>query len=533
MDPCETNGRIDVPELWRVLQELEEGTLEEPRCDELAALLGRSPAARRAYLEYFQQSAVLRMEAAKLYERGLLPYVESAAQTRRVFQRSVMAAAALVALVAVVAALIAVSRPDPALFSAVAAANTRWSVNGESHSSGGDPIHVEEGSRLVVSSGTLKLETANGDLLVVQGPANVSFPKLHKPILRSGWLWIDTADSGEPFEVLAGGLRIRHIGTRFGVRVPEDGPTEIHLVEGKVEVMAEKTGKRLFESREAGKAFSLTAIGGREQIPMAIDPFPELPELLARTASYRTTVHGQAPSGYWPLDEAENERLANEVPGGSSAASLDQAVRGGEPGMAEENGFRGLPKDNRSLYLTGDLDKSVVFGLDGKHGVRTKEGAIAFWIRREPGPIPKGEILWMAGYSGTSSGITLEAAIQTRLDTSGRVLLEMRNGNTNLDFSSPRGINDGLWHHVAASWSPSSAALFVDGALVERGTRSSVDEEKKFKARNVRFGKPSWQQRERFDPFTGWVDEIAVWDRPLSAVEVSCQFEAAVGSTKK
>jgi ferric-dicitrate binding protein FerR (iron transport regulator) len=532
MDPCETNGRIDVPELWRVLQELEEGTLEEPRCDELAALLGRSPSARRAYLEYFQQSAVLRMEAAKLYERGLLPYVESGAQSRRVFQRSVMAAAALVALAAVIAALFAVSRSNPTPFSAVAAANTRWSIDGESHASGDEPVHLEEGCTLRVSSGTLKLETDEGDLLVLQGPATVSFPKLHRPQVHGGWLWIDTAKSGKPFEVKAGTLRIHDIGTRFGVRVPEDEPTEIHLVKGKVEVMAEKTGKRLFESREAGKAFSLTAIGGREQIPMAIDPFPELPELLARTASYRTTVYGQAPSGYWPLDGAENERLANEVPGGSSAASLDQAVRSGEPGMAEENGFRGLPKDNRSLYLTGDLDKSVVFGLDGKHGVRTKEGAVAFWIRREPGPLPKGEILWLAGYSDTSSGITLEAAIQTRLDTSGRVLLEMRNGSASLDFSSPHSINDGLWHHVAASWSPSSAALFVDGAPVARGTRLSVDEDIICHGRHVRFGKPSWEQRERFDPFTGWVDEIALWDRPLSLMEIRWQFDSAVGAAE-
>ena len=30
-------------------------------------------------------------------------------------------------------------------------------------------------------------------------------------------------------------------------------------------------------------------------------------------------------------------------------------------------------------------------------------------------------------------------------------------------------------------------------------------------------------------PFTGWVDEIALWDRALTPAEVSLQFRSAVG----
>lgn len=93
--------RLDLQELWRLLDDLEEGVADPTRCDELGSLLELSPAARRAYLEYFQQSAVLRIEAAKLRERGLLPLVGEAQQTRRALQRSILAAAALVAFAAV------------------------------------------------------------------------------------------------------------------------------------------------------------------------------------------------------------------------------------------------------------------------------------------------------------------------------------------------------------------------------------------------------------------------------------------------
>ncbi|QTN33248.1 FecR domain-containing protein [Akkermansiaceae bacterium] len=531
-DRFEKNGRIDVSELWRALEDLEEDTLDSSRSEELTALLGKSPAARRAYLEYFQQSAVLRMEAAKLHERGLLPFVESASQARRVFQRSVMAAAALVTIAAVIAALIAVARPDPAKFSTAVTSGTRWSVDDVPQESGGNIGGVSEGSTLRVLSGTLRLETETGDLLVVQGPATVSFPKLHRPQLQSGWLWIDTAKSGKPFEVGAKGLLVRDIGTRFGVRVPTGGPTEVHLVDGQIEVIAARSGKKVSTLREAGKAFAYRSKDVVEEIAMAPDPFPTLPDLLKQPANYRTTVFGQAPIGYWTLDQPVKGSYSNMV-AGSPSASQSQAVRPLEPGVKPEDGFPGLPAGNRSVYMEGDPNRSVIIGLEGMHGISQREGAVSFWIRREPGAITKGEVLWLAGQGNETSDTPFEAILHTRMDPSGQVIFEMRNGDTSVNLVSPRQINDGIWHYVVASWEPSSVDLFIDGVLVGHDAQPRTIREGNFRGRYVRFGKPSLDQRETFNPFTGWVDEISLWDRPLSAVEVSCQFEAAVGSGKE
>jgi hypothetical protein len=522
---------LDLPELWRLLDDVEEGVADPTCCDELAVLLERSPAARRAYLEYFQQSAVLRMEAAKLRERGLLPVVGSAQQTRRAVQRSVLAAAALVTLAAVVAALITVARPEPARLAAAVAAETHWSVDGVEQASGDDEISVVEGSTVRVLSGTLRLEMESGGLLVVQGPAEVSFPALHRPRLRRGWLWIDAGKSDEPFQIETATLRIRDIGTRFGVRVAEDGMVEVHLVSGRVEVLAGNERKRMAVLKEGGKALAFSADGGMEEIPLAADPFPALPELLRRLAGYRTTVLGQSPAGYWMLDDDPGGMLSNEV-AGSSTGFPGQAVRGGEPGLGVAGGFGGFAEDDRSLYLDGSRDRSAVMGIEGLHGVSRREGAVSFWVRRPVRAPRRDEILWLAGIGDEESPIPNEAILHTRLTSSGRVVFEIENEDDDVFLSSSRSISDGRWHQILASWGPSSVDLFIDGHLVARDSGKRTLKEGNFRGRYVRFGKPSRDLSADLRPFTGWVDEMALWDRALSAPEVTIQFRAARGQVE-
>ncbi len=524
---------LDVPDLWRALEELEEGTLEPSQCEDLMAMLNRSPAARRAYLEFFQQSAILRMEAAKLHEQGLLPVVRRAPKTRRSFRASVFAAAALVALAAVVAALIVVTRPKPARLAAEAAPETRWSIDGVAQLSGKEPIFVVEGSTVNVLSGTVRLKVESGGLLVLQGPANVAFPTLHRPQLLHGWIWVDASKTDEPFLIEAAGLQVRDIGTRFGVRVPTEGAVEVHLVGGRVEVLGSKSGEVLGDLREGGKAFAFTTKGEEEELPLTADPFPDLPSLIKLPANYRTTVLGQAPTGYWPLDEPKEGVLSNQIRE-SSSGILGQAVRVGEPGPGRENGFPGFPGTNRSLYLDGSPEQSVVAGIDGLHGVSRKEGAVSFWIRRSPGETARDEILWLAGFGQKKKWLPPNQAIlQTYLTASGRLVFEIENGDADVSLSSSRSIVDERWHQVVASWGPSSVDLYIDGLLAARDDKPRTLEEANLRGKLVRFGKPSWDLHHDFGAFTGWVDEVAVWDRPLSATEVDCQFQSAVGSAEK
>lgn len=519
----------EVSDLWMDLQDLEDDVLEPGRREELMRLLDESPAARRTYFEYFQQSAVFKMEGAKMHEQGLLPVADLSLQSRRLFQRSILAAAAVILALAVVATLIAVKQPEPGLLRAAVAADTQWSVDGVRQDAGTAEPTVVEGSSVQVQSGTVSLTLESGARIVLQGPTRASFPDLRQPVLKSGWLWIDSGErEDESFAVAARGLVVRDIGTRFGVRVPEGGPLEVHLVDGKVVVEDADGSDPALTLVPSGRGQAIHSLDKVESLDLDPDPFPGLAALLEAPATYQTTVRSQGPVGYWRLDDTAGRAFANEILDDAPAGS-GLVVTRGEAGPRGAGGFHGFDDENLAVLLTGDAEKSVLLDLDSGRGVSRREGAVSFWIRR-PAGLEAGEALWLAGetYSGR---ITPEQAILfTELTGSGHVRFCIENGKFDVALTSTRSIADGGWHHVVASWGPSSVDLFIDGKLAARDVDSRILKEGTFSGRYVRFGKPSLDLRASgMGVFKGWVDEITLWNRPLSHAEVSRQFQSARG----
>ena len=349
------SGAIEVEDLWRQLAELEDGSLDPAQRDEVMALLDESRAARRLYVEYFAQSVGLAAEARFLAQQGKLPVLADALQSWRMFRRSLLAAAALVVIGAIVAALVVVKSPEPGHLTTAATADARWMVDDLAQDPAASEWKVTAGSTVRVWSGTVKLRLDSGAAMVMQGPAKASFPELDKPVLNDGWLWIDSGKSGGSFEVETPNLLVRDIGTRFGVRVPEKGPAEVHVIEGKVEVLAKSTQKMIATLEPGERGLAITATGKPAGVALARDPFPGLVELLAAPASYPTTVRSQNPAGYWRMEEAAPGALDNEVPGGLVGRRHPQ-VRLGEPGPGPESGFHGFGRGNPSALLPASSD---------------------------------------------------------------------------------------------------------------------------------------------------------------------------------
>lgn len=351
----------------RALQELEAGTLDPIRRDELMALVNRSPAAQRAYLAYFELSAMLEAEAATHAEKGDLPKIVSFTEPARMFRRSLLAAAAVVTLGGVVAGLIRVALPQTPELALTSAADTLWTARGDVRDADGNTAAVREGSTLRVKSGTLELRLDSGAAMIIQGPALVSFPKLTEPELRSGWLWIDSGASHESFVIRTPSLRIRNLGTRFGVRVPAESDAEIHLMAGKLEVIAEGSPEKILKLLPDGRGLAIPAEGEPAVLDLARDPFPEIADLLAAPANYPTTVRGQNPAGYWRLDAAPDGRLRNEV-NGEAAGGMRAGVSMGARGPGPEDGFHGLDGGNTAARLPGtSRDSLLSLGTSPRH----------------------------------------------------------------------------------------------------------------------------------------------------------------------
>ena len=121
------------------------------------------------------------------------------------------------------------------------------------------------------------------------------------------------------------------------------------------------------------------------------------------------------------------------------------------------------------------------------------------------------------------------SVLHTRLRMSGHVEFVLRGATGTTSLRSLGVVTDGQWHHIVASWGPSSAELYIDGRRQASSQTRAATATQRLTGRNVRFGKPSYDLVRYWDPFTGWLDEIALWDRPLDEAEVASQFRSATG----
>lgn len=342
------------------VQDLFDGNIGPEALHLLEQELRSNPAARDVYRDYVHLQNGLQQRADGIDLLHVIPMDRVIARRqRRHFRNALLGAAALLALCGIIAGLVIIAQPKPEQLALSATADTLWMVDGSSDGSDGKPGTVRPGSDLSVHSGTVRLAFDSGAEMVIQGPAAVSFPKLENPVLKRGWLWLDTKNSGVTFEVTTPDLRLHNLGTRFGVRVPEKGAAEVHVVDGKVEVLAEssETSPLTLEPEEQGVA--ITALGETSQVDLARDPFPSLEKLLTAPADYKTTVLGQNPAGFWKLDSDNRSNLPNEVEDGIVGLG-GSGVRVDGKGPRPGDGFEGFDPKNRATRFTGSKDKSSI-----------------------------------------------------------------------------------------------------------------------------------------------------------------------------
>lgn len=532
-DGCDA---VDPPALWASLQDLEDGSIAEDRRDALMEQLARSPEARREYFEYFHQVAVLRMEADKMNERGGLASVRPLSGPRAWWARPWLAAAAVL-----LAAFLGVMVFRPAQRSAVAdvpsvqaraVGGSLWQINGIPQPDTGKEVVIRAGDSLRVTSGMVKLELDSGSVIVMQGGSHAGFPAPRKPVLYEGWLWIDTGNTNDAFEISTQELVIRDIGTRFGVRIAEGGQSEIHLLEGSVNVISQESGIKLATLAHDGKGRNVHADGSLEELPLAEDPFPMMHSRLHGISHYGNAVLAQKPKCYWTFDAGIDGRFDNAVHGGRTAKS------GPSVGLASGgrgSPFAGFSSYNQSLYFPADEKSSwassVVAFLDGGKGVSRRQGAVTFWIRGEE-RTKEEQVLWLVGRPHPVKPGPTEALAHTFLAASGHLGFVMSSGSQEWSIRSDRSIAPGSWHHIGLSWSETDMDLYLNGERVAHQDGVPGREEWFSHGNSVRFGKPTDDlYRKGMRSFHGCLDECALWDRPLTPVEVARQFQAARGGS--
>lgn len=93
-----------------------------------------------------------------------------------------------------------------------------------------------EPATLRLHTGLVLLDFVSGARVVLEGPAELELQEAGRVHLLRGTLTAQVPAQARGFTVDLPGARVVDLGTRFGVAVPEQGPPEVHVFEGLVEV---------------------------------------------------------------------------------------------------------------------------------------------------------------------------------------------------------------------------------------------------------------------------------------------------------
>lgn len=110
----------------------------------------------------------------------------------------------------------------------------------------------------------------------------------------------------------------------------------------------------------------------------------------------------------------------------------------------------------------------------------------------------------------------------------GRLAFGVYNGSTQV-ITSPSSYNDNQWHQVVSSLGEDGMKLYVDGTLVASNSSVTTAESTTGYWRIGGDNLGSWPDRPSSDYFSGAIDEVSVYQQPLTAAQVAAHNAAGRG----
>lgn len=346
---------------------------------------------------------------------------------------------------------------------------------------------------LRLEQGSVWITFNSGASVLVEAPAEFSIETWNRLFLNSGQLAAEVPPRASGFTVNTPRLNAVDIGTRFGVSVDGEGNSELHVMQGEVEV-----------SRSSGNTAATRLLEG-----------------LAIRADERNRA------SLIPVEYA-GERFRLRL--GESVRTLpDLCFKFDESGaILEDSGKRGY---DVPLVASGELDRSPRRGLgrsggglvvapgEALHIPLTSEfrvdepHTVGIWVKlpANPGQIEEDTILtYGSGGDSWILGCNLDPARGQR----GALLL--RGGEGVLIGSTD--LADGNWHHIAYRYLgggdlASHVHLFVDGKL-EKPSLTSAAALPTGPATEIRLGAGSGAG------FEGWLDGLNVFREGASTATI-------------
>ena len=219
------------------------------------------------------------------------------------------------------------------------------------------------GDRLLINQGVMELEFESGVKAIIQAPAELQLENDHFALLVRGRAWFRVPPQMSGFRVATEDVRAIDLGTEFAVVVVEDGPDEVHVIEGRVDVSPIGNPER-GQVVGAKQARSVICKGLLQTVPYRGSSF--LSELPAGLPYLHFPMETGADGSWWFTERSTEKQVFTAV------SLLTPPQRIGRPG---EWAFGGalVSTARETMWVTDWM------GI-GNDDPRT----VAFWVKIQP-----------------------------------------------------------------------------------------------------------------------------------------------------
>jgi hypothetical protein len=379
---------------------------------------------------------------------------------------------------------------------------------------------LAEGVRLGLRSGRLTVAFLNGVVLTLEGPAELELVSIDRVFCHRGKIRTQVPPGAEGFIVSAPGSNVTDLGTEFGLNVESDGTARMMVFEGNADVAVLEASGSAQRNRSVMKhqaleidprGFQLHESEARTQ--SFITPSELATPTLALAPGYRDEVLKARPWSYWRFEAMDGGMVPNEV--------------GGRPPLRATGPVRLTGFGNRAAAFGPNVPDQYFLMDDSWAPPRNPGYAVELWFA--PERIGLAEI---AGLFIPRGGTNYEHFFQLELTSQNRESILFQRTSVRFLSRWPPGFQGGnnlffdyyvpyRWHHAVAQVRGDRMELYVNGTLLPTLASDSNREEVSCHfilgqlkpAPRPPFG---WASR----PFVGRIDEVALYDRPLTVEEV-------------
>ncbi|GAA3742262.1 polymorphic toxin-type HINT domain-containing protein [Salinactinospora qingdaonensis] len=228
---------------------------------------------------------------------------------------------------------------------------------------------------------------------------------------------------------------------------------------------------------------------------------------------YRAAAVDANPYGYWRFEETSGDTGANEVP----------TELGGEPAT-----FVGSPLGAQGV--TAGVTTNALDSADGSYAKLPTSTLqrVGTHLTLETWFKTTGHGTVIAMMDG-DTGIPDWHVPVVYVGTDGKLRGQFWNGLSE-PIASTATVNDGQWHHVALTGAGATQLLYLDGEQVGSVSGQIDHHGMEYLRVGQGFANSTWpsttDERAAFD-FTGQIDEVAIYQRPLDAATIGLHYEAA------